>query len=85
MITREHVVEIIGKYLQREIALEALVDWAETAMMQGEFDDQHFESIRTVVERLGLADVRAFGLTWEDCDRLLGILGYSTRIQIVAS
>lgn len=84
MITRENVAEIIGKYLQREISLNALVDWSESAMMEGEFDDAHFDAIRTVVERLGLADVRAFGLTWEDCDQLLGTLGYSTRIQIIA-
>jgi hypothetical protein len=83
MITREDVVENIRKYLQREIPLKVLVDWAESAMMEGEFDGKHFDDIRTVVERLGLADVRAFGLTWEDCDTLLGTLGYSTRVEIV--
>lgn len=85
MITREAVVGMLRKYLQREIPLALLVDWAESAMMLAEFDEAHFDAIRTVVERLGLADVRAFGLTWEDCDKLLGILGYSTRVEIVGA
>jgi len=85
MITRENVVEKIRKYLQREITITVLVDWAETAMMDGEFDEKHFDDIRTVLSQLGLADVRAFGLTWEDCDELLGTLGYSTRVEIVVA
>lgn len=39
---------------------------------------------RKVVSRLGLADVRAFGLTWEDCEAYLRQLGYSARVEIVA-
>ena len=85
MITREDVVEMIRKYLQREISIKTLVDWAETAMMEGEFDENNFDDIRNVISRLGLADVRAFGLTWEDCDELLGTLGYSTRVEIVVT
>ncbi|MEW5944917.1 MAG: hypothetical protein AB1742_01835 [bacterium] len=85
MITREDVVETIRKYLQREITVTALVDWAESAMMDGEFDVKHFDDIRNVISRLGLADVRAFGLTWEDCDGLLGTLGYSTHVEIVVA
>ena len=85
MITREDVVEVIRKYLQREISIVTLVDWAESAMMEGEFDDKHFNDIGNVVSRLGLADVRAFGLTLEDCDKLLGTLGYSTRFEIVVA
>jgi hypothetical protein len=60
------------------------VDWAERAMMSTEFTAQNGEQIRDVVARLGLADVRAFGLTWEDCEQLLQSLGYSARIEIVA-
>lgn len=33
--------------------------------------------------RLGLADVRAFGLTWEDCEQVLRELGYGARVEIV--
>jgi hypothetical protein len=37
-----------------------------------------------VLARLGLADVRAFGLTWDDCEELLRELGYSARVEIAA-
>jgi hypothetical protein len=34
---------------------------------------------------LGVADVRAFGLTWEDCEQLLRQLGYTARVDIIAA
>ena len=46
---------------------------------------KHFGEIREVVARLGVADVRAFGLTWEDCEQLLKQLGYSAHIHIEAT
>ena len=54
-------------------------------MMDAEFERQHLSTIRDVVARLGLADVRAFGLTWEDCEELLKRLGYAAHVQIMAT
>jgi hypothetical protein len=62
-----------------------LVDWAENAVMEGEFAPEETQILRKVVPRLGVADVRAFGLTWEDCEQLLQELGYSARADIVAA
>jgi hypothetical protein len=31
-----------------------------------------------------VADVRAFGLTWEDCENHLDRLGYCTRVEVFA-
>jgi hypothetical protein len=31
-----------------------------------------------------LADVQAFGLTWEDCANILKQLGYDARVEIIA-
>ncbi len=53
--------------------------------MESEFDRNHFSDIRDVVARVGVADVRAFGLTWEDCEHLLRRLGYSAHIHIESS
>ena len=61
-----------------------LVDWAERAMYEGEFDDDHFDAIRCAVAKLGLADVKMFGLTLEDCEALLKRLGYSMRVDVVS-
>ena len=39
-----------------------LVDWAEDALMEGEFAEEDAAAISAVVARVGIADVRAFGL-----------------------
>ena len=85
VITRQTVADKLAAYLHRELSLSSLVAWAETALMDGEFDRNHFREIRDVVARLGIADVRAFGLTWEDCEQLLQRLGYSAHIHIEAT
>jgi cobyrinic acid a,c-diamide synthase len=83
-ITRDLVAEKLEDYLSRRITVARLVDWAEEAMREAEFEDEHFDAIRDVVARLGVADVRAFGLTWEDCEAALRRLGYEARVEITA-
>ncbi len=85
IITRQTVADKLAAYLQHELSLSTLVSWAETVIMEGEFESKHFGEIREVVARLGVADVRAFGLTWEDCEQLLKQLGYSAHIHIEAT
>ena len=66
------------------VTLAELVDWAENALLDGEFADEEMSALGAVVSRLGVADVRAFGLTREDCEALLHELGYSARVDVVA-
>lgn len=82
-IAKQTVADKIAAYLHHGITLEQLVHWAENAMMEGEFAEEDAATISAVVSRLGVADVRAFGLTWADCEQLLGQLGFSARIEIV--
>ncbi len=84
MITRKNVAEKLGAYLRHEFPLSDLVIWAEDALQDGEIEDEGFTDIRDVLAQLGLADVRAFGLMWEDCESFLHRLGYSTRVEIQA-
>ena len=85
MITKDTVAGKIAGYLRHEISLAELVTWAEDAMMDGEFAEDETSKIADVVARLGVADVRAFGLAWEDCEQLLRQLGYAARVDIVAA
>lgn len=85
MITKQTVAEKIADYLRHGIMLEQLVDWAESALLDGEFDERDAQTLRDVIARLGVADVRAFGLTWDDCEQALAQLGYSVRVDIAAS
>ncbi len=84
-ITKQTVADKIAAYLRHDISLAELVSWAEEAMMEGEFAEQDVGVISDAVARLGVADVRAFGLTWEDCEQLLRQLGYTARVDIVAA
>lgn len=84
-LTKHAVAERIAAYLHHRITLAQLVDWAENALMEGGFEEKDAETIAAVVSRLGVADVRAFGLAWDDCEELLRQLGCSARIDIVAS
>ena len=82
MITCQDVASRLTDYLHHRLSLEELVRWAEDAMMEGELDEQDVDVLRSVVGRLGLADVREFGLTWEDCEELLSRLGYHVHIEV---
>jgi hypothetical protein len=83
-ITAHVVAEKLTAYLQHELSVEALVDWAEQVMLDGEFAEEEYETMRDIVSRLGVSDVKAFGLTWEDCEQFLGQLGYNVRIEVVS-
>jgi cobyrinic acid a,c-diamide synthase len=84
-ITKKTVADRIAAYLHHEITLAQLVDWSEHALMEGEFADRDAKTLSSVVARLGVADVRAFGLAWEDCESLLRQLGFAPRVEVVAA
>jgi hypothetical protein len=81
-ITSQIVADQIAAYLHHQLSLKNLVDWAERQVMDADFQSP---VVRNAVARLGLADVRAFGLAWEDCQNLLDSLGFAARVEIVAA
>jgi hypothetical protein len=85
VITKHSIAEKIAAYLRHDISLAELVDWAERVLMEDEFDDQSIAVAPPIVARLGTADVRAFGLTWEDCETMLRTLGYDARVEVQAA
>jgi hypothetical protein len=60
-ITRETTADKLGDYLHGKITQAELVDWAERAMMDAEFEPADAELLADIVGRLGLADVAEFG------------------------
>ena len=85
VITKQIVADKLAAYLRHDISLAELVSWAEATMMDGEIAENDMEAVTSVIGRLGLADVREFGLAWEDCEQLLRQLGYAARVDIVAA
>ncbi len=81
-ITRQTVGQKLIDYLYHRITLTELVDWAESAMMEEDFEEKDLETVRDIVSRVGLGDVKAFGIPWEDCEGFLSRLGYRISIEI---
>jgi hypothetical protein len=63
MITRETVPKNLRDSLHGDLALSELVDWSENSIAEKEFENA---KLLQIVGRLRFADVRAFGLVWED-------------------
>jgi hypothetical protein len=84
-VTRDIVARKLGDYLHGDTSLDGLVDWAEQAMLEANFPPGDEEVLVDIVGRLGLADVKAFGLTWEDCREMFRSLGVSAKVDLVAA
>lgn len=81
-LTRQSVAQKLIDYLYHRITLSELVDWAETSMMEADFEEKEYETLRDIVSRLGLADVKAFGIVWEDFESFLRRLGYRVDLRV---
>jgi hypothetical protein len=84
-IDKKTVARKLFAYLHHRLALEALVDWAENALLNGDFLEKDTEVLVKVLGQIGLADVRAFGLTWDDCLGLMQQLGYDLQVEMTES
>ncbi len=51
-ITRKEVAQKIADYLHHKITLSELVDWAESMMMEADFESHDFEALRDIVAGL---------------------------------
>lgn len=83
IVTRKLLVEMLLKYINRAISLAELVDWAEEMVREADFEEGYFELIKDILARIGLADVREFGLTWDDCYDYLHKLGYDVKVELL--
>ena len=81
IITKQQVAIMLLNYLQHKISIADLESWAENALMDADIQDNDHALICDVLARIGLADVKVFGLTWEDCSEFMKILGYQLKID----
>jgi hypothetical protein len=81
-VTRQITADKIADYLRGKLSQAELVDWAERAMMDAEFEPPDAELLADVVGRVGLADVAEFGLRWQDCEEFLRRLGYRATVTV---
>lgn len=81
MITKKIIGDQLLAYLQHRLSLEELTDWAENALMDGNYEDDDKHTQRNALAHLGLADVKAFGLEWKDCESIMKSLGYMLEVR----
>ena len=80
MITRQTVRNQILAYLNHEIDLAQLVDWAENALCETDLEENDAKLLASILARLGAADVEHFDLAWEDYYTMLSELGYKPQV-----
>jgi hypothetical protein len=84
-VTKQLVAYQLAAHLRQELSTAELVDWAEEILLSDEIELEESPDLRNVIARLGVADVREFGLTWEDCHTLLKKIGFDARVEIVSA
>lgn len=81
IITKQFIAKQLLAYMSHQLSLSQLVSWAESAIVEGGFEPGSEKEIRTVLGKLGVADVDQFGLLWEDCEELMNQLGYKMKVE----
>jgi hypothetical protein len=81
-ISRQTVADKITDYLHGKVSQAELVDWAERALMDADFEETDMDVLSDIIGRLGLADVAEFGLRWQDCEEFLRRLGYRAKVIV---
>ncbi|MDR0793560.1 MAG: hypothetical protein LBE82_09660 [Chitinophagaceae bacterium] len=81
MVTKKIIAAKILAYLQHQIPLQELVAWAENTLALSQYKDDDERITRNTLAHLGLADVKSFGLDWEQCEILMNDLGYALQVS----
>ena len=84
MLTKKIIVENLLAYLQHRLSSTELVNWAENKLVEGSYEDDEFHTIRNILAQLGLADVKAFGLEYQDCEAIMQKLGYTLEVKALS-
>lgn len=82
IVMKQTLAYMLIKYINREIDLLELINWAEDMLKEADFESKNFELLRDILAHIGLADVREFGLSWDDCYNYLHKLGYNVKVEV---
>lgn len=83
-ISNDTVAAKLAQYLEGRLPTSQLVDWAESLFLRDdvEFEPSNSKLLRDILAHAAASDVRAFGLTWDDCLSYLRQLGYTVHIEV---
>jgi hypothetical protein len=81
LITKKILIDKFQLYLNQQITLNEFVDWAENSIMEDDFAENDFDLIKEIISKIALADVKHFGLSWEDCEKFIKQLGFKVKLE----
>lgn len=81
MITKKIIAAKLLAYLQHGTSLPEVVVWAEQALINADYKDDSSHAIRNILAQLGMADIKAFGLEWKDCESIMERLGFKLEVK----
>lgn len=83
VINRETVRDKLLAYLNQDITLAELVDWAEDTFIDDVLEpEEDIERLNDILAYLAAADTAQFPLTWEVCEDFLARLGVKVRVIV---
>jgi hypoxanthine phosphoribosyltransferase len=80
VLMRNAILQKLNAYLDRQIRISALIDWARDTLQQGDLSPDDDALLQELVDRAGTPGSESFGLTLEDCAEFLGRLDYDLQI-----
>jgi len=81
MITRTILAKQLLAYLNHQISLATLVNWAENTFIDDVLEpEEDVEILNDILTYLAAADTAQFPLTWEVCREFLERLGTSVKV-----
>ncbi|HYD89931.1 MAG TPA: hypothetical protein VEA37_00410 [Flavobacterium sp.] len=83
MIIKQEVANQLLKYLNQRLTIAELVEWAEFSIMEGNIEPESSKIIMQALGRMGVSDVKEFGLLWEDCEAIMKSLGYDIKVDAI--
>lgn len=83
MTTRQTVLDQLNQYLNQQVSLAQLVDWAETTLIEpGIPEHEDTDTLMDILMYLGAADTRGFPLTWDIITDFVARLGGQVRVVV---
>ena len=82
MVTKKEIANKLLNYLNNQVMLAELVSWAEDTIQNGDIEEAEPKIIMQMLGRMAAADVKEFGLLWEDCEQIMSQLGYTLKVNV---
>ena len=80
-ITRQIVSAKLLDYLNQEITLDELVNWAENTFIDDELSpDEDIDMLNDILAYLAATDTSQFPLTWDICASFMKQLGVPVKV-----